>query len=67
MKESDVIVVATKDDHLGIVLGHEPSYPADMDSLLRRWQFPMENGLILEIHGYQYADRVEITSIGMFS
>jgi len=44
------------------------SWPVNEESSLRRWHIVYDrSGLITEVAGYEYSDRVEIVSIVCFS
>jgi len=61
-------MVAPRNETFGAVLAAGNSWAMDSDSMLRRWHLLMdEDDLILEVEGYEYSDRVEITKICMFS
>jgi hypothetical protein len=65
MKQPIIMVAA--DEHFGHVLRKSKSFPIETDSMLRRWLLGLESGLTLEVDGYEYLDRVEITRIDTFS
>lgn len=61
-------MVAPRNETFGTVLAAGNSWAMDSDSTLRRWHLPMEEeDCFIEVEGYEYSDRVEITKIHMIS